>query len=54
VWWDRPVIPTLGRLIQEDCKFIANLGYMETLSQKINKSKKIKENSTGLTDFAPI
>jgi hypothetical protein len=27
VWWYIPVIPTLGRLRQEDLKFEASLGY---------------------------
>jgi hypothetical protein len=33
-----PVIPTLGRLKQEDCEFQDSLGYVfETLSQKRKK-----------------
>jgi hypothetical protein len=34
-----PVIPTLRRLGEEDCKFQASLGYIETLSQKKKKGK---------------
>jgi hypothetical protein len=35
VWWHMPIVPTLGRLRQEDSEFKASLGYnSETLSQK--------------------
>jgi hypothetical protein len=40
-WWYKPVIPALGRLRQEDCKFEASLDYItETLFQNQTKQNK--------------
>jgi hypothetical protein len=40
-----PVIPLLGKQRQEDHKFKASLGYIDTLSQKQknNKEKEVEE-----------
>jgi hypothetical protein len=44
VWWDRPAIPALGKLRQENCKFKANLHYiMRSWLKKQNKNKKSKQ-----------
>jgi hypothetical protein len=42
-WWQGPVIPTLGRLRQEDGKFNTSLGYIGKLSQKQKQSEKPKK-----------
>jgi hypothetical protein len=39
VWWGMPITSAAGRLRQEDCKFKATLGYVETLSQKKDEEK---------------
>jgi hypothetical protein len=36
-----PVIPGLGRLSQEDCKFGVSLGYISRLSQKKQRNLNI-------------
>jgi hypothetical protein len=36
-----PLLPVLGRLRQEDLRFQARLGYIETLSKKTKQTKGI-------------
>jgi ubiquinone/menaquinone biosynthesis C-methylase UbiE len=48
VWWYTSVIPVLGRLKQEDCKFKASLGYTVRVCLKQNKMKQI--NNSGLEE----
>jgi hypothetical protein len=39
VWWYTPIIPALGKLRQEYCKFKANQGYIARPYLKNNKKK---------------
>jgi hypothetical protein len=39
VWWFIPVMPAFGKLKQEDCKFVASLGYIVRLYLKKQQRK---------------
>jgi hypothetical protein len=43
MWYHTLVIPTLGRLKQEDHEFEASLGYVASLDPKIRRKHKIKK-----------
>jgi hypothetical protein len=53
VWWLLPIIPVLGRLKQEDCKFKANLGYTEKHCLKKRKEGKEKEGLSSVFSCSP-
>jgi hypothetical protein len=46
-WWHSPVVPGLGRLRQENCKFKASLDYIAYLKKKTKTKPKTQQPMKG-------